>query len=575
MSFPSMARLHLPRSLRSQFVLALAVLVLLISASGVTAVYALRITTGAAQTLADEQLTRMQEAQDLVKRTLLIERESYQLEHTQSLAAMRDSYAAIVDQLQAFDRLSDELAANSDDAGVLDLHQSSQLFRNTANVVAQLRENDLQAAAEKRRSADPEDVKGGHDGSDASAQPFYEALHQEAGSMVAVAQAQSDRLTQNYRTALRQLAATSARNQRWVMAFSVGSLLFACLITHSFLGKRVLSRLHQVSLNLRVGEAEGERAAAHVHGNDEIGEMARAVEQFQEDRRQLALSNTALQIEKIRQEELIRKLAEAHSQLLQSEKMASIGQLAAGVAHEINNPIAFVNSNLGTLQHYVADLCKALSAYEQSEKELLPETQSAIDALKQAVDLVYVREDVNQLLTESMDGLQRVKRIVQALRNFSQAEKTEMQYTNLEDELNSLISLIGIDLNEKIALIKEFGSIPEIQCIPAQLSQVFMNLLTNAMQAIDDQGCITLRTGRDPDAVWVEVQDTGSGIAPDNLGRIFDPFFTTKPVGTGPGLGLSISYGIVKRHGGRIDVESAVGKGSTFRVVLPIATVSA
>jgi len=570
MPFSDMRRLLLPRSLRRQFILAVAGLALLILAGGVTAVYALRIATSATQRLTSEQLLRMQEAQDLVKSTLLIERESYQLENTESVDAMRGSYANIVKQLAVFDRLSDQLVDADDDIDVLDLHQSSQLFRNTANIVAQLRESQLQAAVAHTQ------LRGSHTslqqqtGSmEKSGPQFRDALRRQAGAMVASAQLQSDRFTRNFRDSVQELAKTSARNQRWVMLLLAGSLLFAWLVMHGFLGKHVLSRLQLVSRGLRLNDIGDGYPLVPVEGNDEISEMARAVEQFQEDRRQLALTNTALQVEKIRQEELIRKLAEAHSQLLQSEKMASIGQLAAGVAHEINNPVAFVNSNLSTLQRYVADLFKALWAYEKSEVEMTPETQTAIAELKRAIDIAYVHEDVTSLLLESMEGLQRVTRIVQGLKDFSHVDAMEKQWANLEKGLDSTINVVWSELKYKAELIKEYDAIPDIECIPSQLNQVFMNLLINAAQAIEEHGRITLRTGQDEQSVWVEVEDTGKGINPEHLARIFDPFFTTKPIGTGTGLGLSISYGIVKQQGGRIDVKSIVGKGSIFRVVLP------
>jgi signal transduction histidine kinase len=283
----------------------------------------------------------------------------------------------------------------------------------------------------------------------------------------------------------------------------------------------------------------------------------------------LLVTNGALKAEKARQEELIRKLAEAHNQLLQSEKMASIGQLAAGVAHEINNPIGFVNSNLGTLKHYIADLLKALSVYEENEGEMTAETREVLAELKRKIDLVYLREDVDNLLSESIDGMQRVKRIVQDLKDFSHVDEGEMQLSDLEQGMDSTLNVVWNELKYKAEVVKEYGGIPKILCMPAQLNQVFMNLLTNAGQAIDTHGRITIRTGLEGQNVWVEVEDTGKGIKPENVDRIFDPFFTTKPVGTGTGLGLSLSYGIVKKHGGRIEVKSEVGNGSTFRVWLP------
>jgi signal transduction histidine kinase len=256
-------------------------------------------------------------------------------------------------------------------------------------------------------------------------------------------------------------------------------------------------------------------------------------------------------------------------QLLQSEKLASIGQLAAGVAHEINNPVGFVNSNLGTLQQYVTDLLSLLSAYEKCEREMSADRSAAVAELKQKIDLVFLREDINNLLAESMDGMQRVKRIVQDLKDFSHQDVSEKQSANLERGLDSTLNIIWNELKYKAEVTKEYGNIPEIECLPAQLNQVFMNLLMNAVQAIKDYGKITIRTGQQDEQVWVEVEDTGTGIQPEHLEHIFDPFFTTKPVGSGTGLGLALSYGIVKNHGGRIEVKSEPGKGSVFKVVLP------
>ena len=284
---------------------------------------------------------------------------------------------------------------------------------------------------------------------------------------------------------------------------------------------------------------------------------------------ELQSANTSLKEEKAQQEELIRKLAEAHTQLLQSEKMASVGQLAAGVAHEINNPIGFVNSNLGTLKHYIADLLKTLSVYEEYEGELKEETRGVLAELKRKIDLVYMTEDIGNLLSESIDGMQRVKRIVQDLKDFSHVDGAEMQLADLEQGLDSTLNVVWNELKYKSEVVKEYGGIPKILCMPAQLNQVFMNLLTNAGQAIESHGRITVRTGQEGQNVWVEVEDTGMGIKPEHLDRIFDPFFTTKPVGKGTGLGLSLSYGIVQKHGGRIEVKSEPGKGTVFRVVLP------
>jgi signal transduction histidine kinase len=285
-----------------------------------------------------------------------------------------------------------------------------------------------------------------------------------------------------------------------------------------------------------------------------------------------------LELEKLEQQRLIAKLEEAQSQLLQSEKLASIGQLAAGVAHEINNPVGFVNSNLGTLNRYVQDLLRMIDAYGTAEtmlKSVPPEIQAAGN-LRKELDFDYLREDVNVLIRESLDGLDRVKKIVQDLKDFSRVESTqEWQKVDLNKCLDSTLNVAANEIKHKAKVVKSYAALPEVECLPSQLNQVFLNLLVNAAHAIKDSGIVTLSSGREGDWVWIEVADTGSGIAPEHMKRIFEPFFTTKPVGKGTGLGLSVSHNIVAKHGGRIEVESELDKGSRFRVWLPVSHVAA
>lgn len=283
----------------------------------------------------------------------------------------------------------------------------------------------------------------------------------------------------------------------------------------------------------------------------------------------LNTANETLLKEKVRQAILIERLEQAQNQLLQSERMASIGQLAAGVAHEINNPVGFVNSNLGSLQRYVLDMLRLLSVYEQHEGALPGVATQEIRQIKEDIDVEFLRGDVASLLSESLDGLKRVTRIVQDLKDFSHVDEAERQWADLEVGLESTLRVVWNELKFKAEVVKEFADIPQIECFPFQLNQVFMNLLVNASHAIEKHGTITIRTGHDDVWVWVEVQDTGRGIKPENLVRIFEPFFTTKPVGQGTGLGLSLSYGIVQKHGGRIEVNSVLGQGTTFKVILP------
>ncbi len=269
---------------------------------------------------------------------------------------------------------------------------------------------------------------------------------------------------------------------------------------------------------------------------------------------------------------LNRKLEDAQNQLLQSEKMASIGQLAAGVAHEINNPVGYINSNLGTLQKYLGDMFSMLDTYEQAEPLLAADAEALrnIRTLKDKLDIAYLKEDVFALMNESQEGIARVKKIVQDLKDFSHVDEAEWQWADIRKGLDSTLNIVWNELKYKAEVVKEYGEMPEVECLPSQLNQVFVNLLVNAAHAIEDHGTITLRTGVGGEEVWAEIADTGKGIAAENLNRIFDPFFTTKPVGKGTGLGLSLSYSIIQKHHGRIEVASEAGKGTTFRIWLPI-----
>ncbi len=281
----------------------------------------------------------------------------------------------------------------------------------------------------------------------------------------------------------------------------------------------------------------------------------------------------ALHQEKSEQQTLIKELQEARDQLLQNEKMAAIGQLAAGVAHEINNPISYINSNLGTLQRYTNDLMTLLSFYQMMETTLEPSQRNLAEQarnLRERIDLTYIKEDLPNLLNESQEGAERVRKIVQDLKEFSHVDETEWQWADLHQGLESTLNIVHNELKYKAQVRKEYGELPQVECLASQINQVFMNLLVNAAHAIDKQGIITLRSGRSNDEVWVEISDTGKGIQADKLKRIFDPFYTTKPVGVGTGLGLSLSYSIIKKHCGRIEVSSEVNKGSQFRVYLPI-----
>jgi signal transduction histidine kinase len=269
------------------------------------------------------------------------------------------------------------------------------------------------------------------------------------------------------------------------------------------------------------------------------------------------------------------RLNEVQERALGAEKLASIGQLAAGVAHEINNPISFVNSNLVALGRYVEQLLAGLTLYEEAER-FLPANAPVADRLRQfraGTDLSFIREDMLLLLKESQEGITRVRKIVQDLRDFSHIDQSQSwQWASIHQCLDSTLNVAGNEIRQSADVLKDYGTLPDIECLPLRLNQVFLNILLNAAQAIDRQrrGRITIRTGCSDTEVWVDISDTGCGMSADDVKRIFDPFFTTKPVGAGTGLGLSVAYGIIEEHRGRIEVSSEPGTGSTFRVTLPI-----
>ncbi|HEX5751111.1 MAG TPA: ATP-binding protein [Archangium sp.] len=268
------------------------------------------------------------------------------------------------------------------------------------------------------------------------------------------------------------------------------------------------------------------------------------------------------------------ELEEQQAQLIQAEKMASLGQMAAGVAHEINNPVSYVMSNLGTLDQYVSSLSPLL----QLQRELLTHPDAASAELLERMaelwkqeEVDYLLSDMPELIEESLAGTRRIKEIAQSLRSFAREDTGEPQLVDVNTELSSTLKIVWNELKYKCEVKRDFGPLPPVSCHPTQISQVFTNLLVNAAHAIETRGEIRIRTRHEGNEVVVEIADTGKGMTPETLSKLFTPFFTTKPRGQGTGLGLSVSYGIIARHKGRIDVQSQPGQGSTFTIRLPAA----
>ena len=279
------------------------------------------------------------------------------------------------------------------------------------------------------------------------------------------------------------------------------------------------------------------------------------------------------------------EIKQLERQVMQNEKMASIGQLAAGVAHEINNPMGFIHANLFQMNEYLVDLRQAWARVEALQKAVLGadlhEIEQASESLAATVrelDIEFVERDFAKAIRESQEGAERIRHIVQDLRDFSHQDTESCVDSDLNGCVDSTANIAWTMMKHSVVLEKEYCDLPKIRCYPMQLNQVFMNLLVNGYQAIEEKlgdtggtGTIQIRSRRSGDQVVISIRDTGVGIAQSDLGRIFDPFFTTKQVGTGNGLGLATCFNIVKRHGGRLEVESTVGEGTTFEVWLPVA----
>lgn len=272
-----------------------------------------------------------------------------------------------------------------------------------------------------------------------------------------------------------------------------------------------------------------------------------------------------------------KELKEKQQQLIQSEKMASIGQLAAGVAHEINNPTGFIMGNLEVLRDYKSSIKKVFSAYEKlSSHKFMDDTDANallhdINSLKNDLDFDYILKDLDDLIDESLEGVHRIKKIVGELKGFSHVDDSDMKLVNVNDDVIEMaVRLVWNELKYKCKVHKNYGDLPDYLCFPGELSQVVMNLLINARDSIEKEGDITIGSKLHRGSLVISISDTGTGIKKENIPKLFEPFFTTKDINKGTGLGLSISHSIVEKHQGTLSVESELGKGTTFTICLPI-----
>ncbi|MDM8537675.1 response regulator [Desulfobacterales bacterium HSG17] len=276
----------------------------------------------------------------------------------------------------------------------------------------------------------------------------------------------------------------------------------------------------------------------------------------------------------------LERLKTTQSQILQAEKMSSIGQLAAGVAHEINNPIGFISSNLDALNDYMTDFNTLLQHFQKLEKTLKESNQEnlsgeikkqmqTISDYEEEIEVDYLKDDIPELLKDCKDGTARVGKIVGDLKSFAHPGNDEQMLIDINKGLESTLNVVNNEIKYKATVTKDFGDIPLVEGYPQKLNQVFMNILVNAAQAIKGKGEIKIVTKQKGNYVAVSISDNGCGIEKDHLLKIFDPFFTTKAIGKGTGLGMNIAYNIIEEHKGKIDIKSQVGKGTVFTIVLP------
>lgn len=296
------------------------------------------------------------------------------------------------------------------------------------------------------------------------------------------------------------------------------------------------------------------------HDYTELRELNRCLEE----------SNLSLQQKRNELEEAYHQLKTTQEKVLHQEKMATIGQLTAGVAHEINNPVGYILSNMTTLTNYLRKLKQYVDAQSELIKtSITPEKTTSLQGLARELKIDFVLDDLDQLVSESIDGADRVKKIVTDLKSFSRADQGVLEECDINELLDACINIVWNELKYKTTLYREYGDLSTLLCYPLQLNQVMTNLLINAAQAIENQGDITVKTWAEGGQLCIAVTDTGCGIPPEQIKRIFDPFYTTKDLGSGTGLGLSVSYEIVRKHHGEISVKSTLGGGSTFTVCLP------
>lgn len=356
------------------------------------------------------------------------------------------------------------------------------------------------------------------------------------------------------------------RNVNYAFYSVVGVIVLLLFFTILVTSSAVLKPLYDLIDAIRIFHDSSTPVEIPIKNDTEIGLLTAA---FNEMSRKVFDARHELKNKIKELEQTNRDLRAAQTQLVQSTKMASLGQLVAGIAHELNNPIGFIFANMTHLRNYSEGLFKVIDMAHKDPQNLAK--------TEEEVELEYIRSDLPKLIKSCEEGARRTKDIVEGLRNFSRIQEAQVKDMDIEEALEITLNLLSGEIKNRIAVHKDFAKVPTITCFASQINQVFMNIISNAAQAIEGEGQIWVSTRSTVDStgkvtgVSVSIQDTGKGISAEDMEKIFDPFFTTKDVGKGTGLGLSISYGIVQKHGGEIQVKSQVGVGTEFTIMLPLA----